>query len=236
MDAWYLDGRRDEWIVHVHGEGTSPQETLRLMAGVERLGFPQLSITHRNDPGQPSDPGGIAAYGLTEWEDLRAAVDHALAEGASEVFLVGHSGGAAVVVEMLVRDDSGVTAAVLDSPNLDLSRAVDAGAGPADLGFGIPIPPTLLAMGKLFTELRLDVDWGDFDRLRDADRIRVPLLVFHGTADRTVPVGVSRELVARRPQLVTLVEVPGAGHREAWNADPDAYEQAVARFLARNTR
>ena len=58
-----------------------------------------------------------------------------------------------------------------------------------------------------------------------------PRLVFHGSADRTVPVTISRDLAARRAN-VTLVEVPGADHVESWNVDPAAYERRLKDFLA----
>lgn len=235
MDAWYVDGSRSQWIVHVHGNGASPGQALEAL-DLRDVGFPQLAIAYRNDPGEPADPSGLLRYGRTEWEDLRAAIDFALAEGASGVVLVGHAEGAAVVLATLTRDDTGVLGAVLDSPYVDLSSAVDAWAARTDLALGIPIPPSLLAMGKLFTELRLDLDWSDFDALRDADRLQVPLLVFHGTDDAVAPIEESRALVERRPQLVTLVEVEGVGHEESRDVDPDGYRRAVLGFLIGLTR
>ena len=47
-----------------------------------------------------------------------------------------------------------------------------------------------------------------------------PILLIHGAIDPTVPVEQSRELAARRPDLVTYEEFPGARHTQAWNRDP----------------
>ncbi|MFZ0014671.1 MAG: hypothetical protein WAL25_11225, partial [Acidimicrobiia bacterium] len=63
--------------------------------------------------------------------------------------------------------------------------------------------------------------------------IRVPALVFHGTADQVVPIAGSRQLKARVGELVELVETPAAGHVLSWNADPKRYEAHLARFLDR---
>lgn len=231
MAAWYLPGTRSQWILHVHGEGASLSEVLPLMEDLDGIGFPQLAITYRNDPGEPADPSGMLGWGLTEWADLRAAIDYAVSRGASGVVVVGHSGGAAITLATLYRDDTDVLGAILVSPVIDLSTAVDAWADRTDLALGLPIPPTLLAMGKLFTELRLDLDWTDVDFAGDAERLQVPVLVLHGTADATAPIETSRALVERRPQLVTLVEVEGAGHGEAPIVGGEASRRAVLGFL-----
>jgi fermentation-respiration switch protein FrsA (DUF1100 family) len=65
-----------------------------------------------------------------------------------------------------------------------------------------------------------------------ADQIlQVPALVFHGSADQTVPISVSRQLEAKVPRLVELVETQAAGHVMSWNADPARYEGYLTRFL-----
>jgi len=62
----------------------------------------------------------------------------------------------------------------------------------------------------------------------------IPFLVFHGTADTTVPIATSREFAALLPDQVQLIEVDGAEHIESWNPDPDAYDSAVRAFLGAN--
>jgi len=59
----------------------------------------------------------------------------------------------------------------------------------------------------------------------------MPALVFHGTADRTVPIATSRELAKEEPDRVTLVETEGVQHVRSWNADPEAYAAAVKTFV-----
>jgi pimeloyl-ACP methyl ester carboxylesterase len=60
----------------------------------------------------------------------------------------------------------------------------------------------------------------------------MPILVFHGTEDETVPMTTSEELKRRVPH-VQLVRCAGAGHIECWNLDPKAYESQVRKFLER---
>ena len=61
--------------------------------------------------------------------------------------------------------------------------------------------------------------------------LHVPTLVLHGPDDALAPWQQSRELAARRPDLVTLHPVPRAPHAAMWNADPAGYEEALRRFL-----
>jgi uncharacterized protein len=61
----------------------------------------------------------------------------------------------------------------------------------------------------------------------------MPVLLFHGTADPTVPVEVGRALAGARPDLVEYHEVPGGEHVRAWNMDPDGDTATVSACLER---
>jgi len=71
------------------------------------------------------------------------------------------------------------------------------------------------------------------DYLKQAPKLKAPILLFHGDADRLVNVRTSRALARARPDLVTYVEVPGATHARSWNVDPDKYDAALIGFLNR---
>lgn len=53
----------------------------------------------------------------------------------------------------------------------------------------------------------------------------------HGPDDALAPWYPSRELAARRPELVSLHTVSDAPHGAMWNADPVGYEETLRRFL-----
>ena len=69
---------------------------------------------------------------------------------------------------------------------------------------------------------RYGVDWSAPDYL-PGDWLHVPALVFHGTADDTVPLATTDAFRAAHPDLVQEVQVPGANHVESWNVDPAGY-------------
>jgi fermentation-respiration switch protein FrsA (DUF1100 family) len=96
---------------------------------------------------------------------------------------------------------------------------------------GTPIPGPLSWTAKTIAGWRYDIGWERINYL-DGDWLRVPALVFHGTADKTVPVASSDAFTASHPRLVQEVRVAGAAHVESWNADPARYTAHVSAFLA----
>ncbi len=228
LPAWFVDGPRDTRAIFVHGKGASRKESLRMLPSVIDMGFPALVITYRNDPEAPAGPDAFYRYGQTEWEDLQAAAEYALQQGAARLVLIGYSMGGAIVLNFLHQSPLAdrVAAAVLDSPMLDFDATVDWGSrNPLTPGF-------LKAAGKTIAGWRFDIDWSELDYLRRAGELRTPILLFHGDADPKVPVETSDKLAAARPDLVTYVRTAGAGHVRSWNTDPVSYEAAVRDFLA----
>jgi pimeloyl-ACP methyl ester carboxylesterase len=230
-----VPGDRKTWIVVVHGNSMSRLDDVRFLPSLQAAGYPTLSITYRNDAGAPEDPSGLLRYGLTEWKDLEAGVDHAIGRGSAGVVLMGISMGAGVIAAFLERSDLAreVRALVLDAPMLDFSRTIDDNASRERLPvIGTPLTPGLTATAKLIARLRWGVEWGDLDYLDHPRMFSIPMLVFHGTRDEMVPIATSDELKRLIPQ-VQLVRCPGAGHIECWNLDPKAYESKMISFLDR---
>jgi len=233
MNAWEILAPSSLWVIHVHGLGAPRSEALRAVRTIADEGHPQLVINYRNDPGEPADPSGYYGYGQTEWEDVAGAVAYAVERGADGVALVGYSTGAAHIASYLYRSpDSHVVAAVFDSPNLDFEETVNLGASQRRLPLiPLPLPGTLVWTAKRFSSIRFGINWAAIDYVSRAELLSVPVLVFHGTDDDTVPLSSSQEFFEARPDLVRLVIVPGAGHVRSWNISPEAYERRLGEFL-----
>jgi pimeloyl-ACP methyl ester carboxylesterase len=197
-----------------------------------RAGLPVLDIAYRNDAGAPADPSHRYGWGATEWRDLEAAVQYARGHGAQQVVLFGSSMGGSIVASFLEHSASAslVRGIVLDAPALDFRATVDFGATQRSLPLGLPIPGVLTSTAEWIAGWRYDVDWPALDYL-PGDWLHVPALVFHGTADQTVPVSTSDAFRAAHPALVQEVRVPGAGHVASWNADPAGYSAREVAFL-----
>lgn len=232
LPAWVVPGERSTWVVLVHGKGAERTEMLRMMRATVEAGLPSMSIGYRNDAGVAPDASGMYQFGTTEWQDLRAAVEHARENGADDVVLVGASMGGGIVAAYLERvPDAPVVGIVLDSPMLDFGETVSFGAEQEELPVFGHVPAPLTWSAKRIATLRYGVDWEELDYLDDTAWLRVPALVFHGTGDLRVPVGTSELLAERRPELVDLVVTPGAAHVASWNADPERYEARLTDFL-----
>ena len=225
--AWRIDGDDDTWAIVVHGAGVTRREALRILPTLEQAGLTALVVTYRNDTGAPAADDGRHRLGAQEWEDLEAAVAYALDEGAQDVVLVGYAMGGSIAATFMRESDLAgrVQGLVLDAPLLDAGAVVDRRA--ADRG----IPGFISGWAKALAAVRFGIDWSELDHLAAADTFTVPILLFHGDADDTAPKGVSDAFAAARPDIVTYVQVEGAGHAVSWNSDPRRYERAVAAFV-----
>lgn len=233
--AWFIPGTTPDWAILVHGNGMLRTDELEPMAPIHRAGLPMLVITYRNDVGAPAAADGRLHYGLTEYKDLEAAVRYALEHGARHVMLVGRSMGGAVVAAFLEHSPLAfeVSATVLDSPMLSFSRTVDWGASQRTLPLvGLPIPGSLVATAKWIADRRYGIDWNATDYLAGDSKLTTPILLFQGTADKTVPPATSDQLSKDRPDLVTYIVTPGAGHLDSWNLNRGRYESSVQSFAA----
>src|SRR5262245_4081718 len=235
LPAWYFPGRGSTFVIGVHGQNSTRNSLLRVVSIVHEMGFPALSVTYRNDRGVARDRSGYLRYGETEWRDLRAAGQWALAHGARHVVLAGLSMGGGIVAAFLEHSPLApeVTRVVLDAPMLDLQATVAYGASQRSLPvIGGSIPPPLVWTAETIASGRFGVDWSGTDYLSDVSWLKVPALVVHGTGDTTVPISTSVRLKQLRPSLVTLARFPGAGHVESWNIDRARYTSLLESFLS----
>ena len=192
MDAWFFPADGTTWVIHVHGLGATPAEAEPLFAPLQDAGYPQLAITYRNDDGQPEDPSGLYQYGVTEYRDVSAAVDYALANGAEKVFFNSYSTGAAHTLGFLFREvRDRVIGAHFDSPNIDFSETVDYNASQRELPvLPFNVPESLSEVAKFITSLRIGVSWQALDYVDTSETsLKVPVLVHHGDANSHGPIG-----------------------------------------------
>lgn len=243
LKAWYVpagDSPAETWAIHAHGWRTDRRETIRFLPVFADAGIDSLVVEIRNDPGAPVDPSGLYRFGRTEWEDIEGAVRFALDHGASRVILVGYSTGATGEMAFLEQSDlaGNVVAMVFDSPNLDFGRAVKTEASDTALIPGLPftVPDSLTAVAMAMADFRFDVGWDEIDYVDHEGVVNVPVVVFHGDQDGTVPLSVSEDFAAANPEFVSLVVFPGADHVRSWNVDRSRYEQELGAFLTRTLR
>jgi alpha-beta hydrolase superfamily lysophospholipase len=229
MPAWLIPGRTHTWAIVVHGINGDRENNLRIVPTLHRAGLPTLLITYRGDVGAPHGPDGLHHMGLTEWHDLQSAAHYALAHGAQHLVLIGYSMGGAIVAQFMehspfAREVSGL---VLDAPALSWTRILSFNAKEEGFpSFGArPIEWTI--------GLRIEANWSSLDALEHTFSFHLPILLFHGTEDKVVPISLSDSFARALPRWVTYYRAPRAGHVEAWNVDSELYDRRLAGFLSR---
>ena len=228
MPAWRVEGRGSTWAIFVHGHNATRREGLRVLGSLRRARLPSLLIAYRNDPGAPPSRDGLLHLGATEWRDVESAARYALARGARSFVLLGDSMGGAIVSQFVHESPLAkrVRALVLDAPVLDWKAVVDLQADERGL------PRFLGTTTEWAVSRRIEFDWDAFDQVARAREFGMPILLFHGTEDTTVPISNSEAFARALPRLVQYHRVPGAGHVESWNVNPRRYDRLVREFLA----
>ena len=202
-------------VVLAHGWWPTEAYTTGSMLGRESAllaanGFVALRIDYRNYGGSSRETAGEPARPLGYPEDLVNAVRAMRAArlpfvDTSRVGLFGRSMGGGVVLDALAARPHLADAAVLYSPVS--SSAAD------DYRRWVAGNPALrarvaAAYGTPATRPRF---WSRASARTYLDRVRIPVQVHHGTADRTCPVRWSEATVAALPDA-TLFEYPGEQH------------------------
>lgn len=234
MDAWYLPAPGTTWVVHIHGLNSTPAQPEVLFGPLQESGYQQLAIAYRNDENQPTDPSGYHQYGMTEWEDVSAAVEYARENGANVVVLAGYGAGAGHALSYVYRHNFDLIGGVItDSANIDVGSTITYRGSQEDLALlPMSVPPSIAWVAQFFTSLRIDVNPRSLNYIDKAQRsLRVPVLAIHGTEDDRVPVELSVALDEVNTDLVRLVQVQGAGHLGAFETDYQGYVTTVLDFL-----
>lgn len=239
MPAWLIPapGRSDRWAVLVHGRGARREEALRAVSTLRSQGLTCLIPMYRNDDGAPAGADGRYSLGLSEWQDIEAAIEYAVDRGAREVVLGGWSMGGAIVLQTLARSASAevVSRVFLDAPVINWHDVLDHHGRlnhiPGPVGqFG------QLMMGRRWARRLVGVhdpvDVAQTDWVARADELRHPMLIIHSRDDEFVPVGPSERLAQARPDLVRFEPWAQARHCKAWNVDASRWERLVGEFVS----
>lgn len=221
--------------IHVHGRGARREEVLRGVAPLAREGYTNLVMSYRNDPDAPPATGGRYGLGVTESQDVMAAIRFAVAAGATSIVLVGWSmGGTAVLIaaeQSEYRDL--IVGLVLESPGIDwpdiLRHQAQRSRVPQQIGV---LGTSLIERGSRLVGLEASVRVSELTPDRFASTLRVPVLLIVSDEDTFVPATGALHLAHLRGDSVTLWRAPAGEHVKIWNVDPGQWEQQIEAFIA----
>jgi pimeloyl-ACP methyl ester carboxylesterase len=240
---WFADPR--EAILLLHGYSGSVAPDLVELGPFLRRTASVLGLDFRGHGGSDDAP---TTFGLEEVEDVAGALAWLGERGVRRVALVGSSmGGITAIAATAVLGDGRLTAA--DTPvDAAASSTVDA---PRPRIVGIVAdsvsPELALVVGRrmgLPGGVRLAAHaFSRFERMvggdpRSTEPIAavglledVPLLLIHGGADPLIPLEAQTRLAAAAPAGTRHLVVAGAGHGDAHEKEPDAWEAAADELL-----
>ncbi|WP_166791853.1 alpha/beta hydrolase family protein [Cryobacterium frigoriphilum] len=241
--AYHFDAPTDwppssTWAIHIHGQGATRAGPLRGVPVAHRAGLTSLVVSYRNDHEAPSSRDRKSMLGQTEWRDVDAALDYAVAHGAENVVLVGWSMGAMIALQLTRSSPhrERIAGLCLIAPVTDWRSTVLAAGRRAR----VPAPVTRLALCALgspswrrATGLQEQVRLSDLDWINNGSDLNVPTLVLHSSGDRSIPIALSRAFADAHEGLVELVELPKAPHTLEWNRSPELWETTFSGWLHR---
>jgi fermentation-respiration switch protein FrsA (DUF1100 family) len=212
LAGWYLPaahgtggGEKVAALLWFYGNGENIAAIWPVLRDFRPPGVALLVVDY---PGYGASGGRASEDGLYEAADLayQSLVDRPEVDRA-RIFVYGRSLGSAVATNLA--STRSVAGLVLESPFTsarDMSRRHYA------------LFPTFI--------LRLRLD-----NLAALPRVRCPVLVFHGTADRLVPPEMGRRVAAAAPGPSELVLIEGAGHNDTYDLGGRAYRDKLWAFI-----
>lgn len=220
------------WVVVAHGRNSSIREGLRAVPLYAERGMTTMLINYRDDLKEIGAPyeDGIGNFGYTEWEDLQAAVQYALDEGAEEIVLAGWSMGGALVASYLENgtNTDAVVATHLDSPAISFDDVTVFGA--EQIGVPTDLLGPVIWLAQWFTEMRVDIDFEATEYKDNAATWPVPAAVTAAEMDDLVPPASIEEFAEALPDGAFLL-FDGATHTGEWNLDSATYDDFIGEWL-----
>ena len=226
------------WAIHIHGQGSSRAGPLRGVPVAHSAGLTSLVVSYRNDDEAPNSRDRKSMLGQTEWRDVDAALEYAVANGAEKIILFGWSMGAMIALQLTrsSRHRKRIIGLCLIAPVVDWRSTILAAGRRAR----VPAPVTCLALCALgspvwrrATGLQEPIRLSDLNWLNNGSDLNVPTLILHSSGDRSVPIALSQAFADAHPELIELVTLPPAPHTLEWNRSPHRWESALFDWLHR---
>jgi pimeloyl-ACP methyl ester carboxylesterase len=235
--AWLFEGRNaNTWVIHIHGSWTDRSIMFRDVHAFSALGFTSLVPSFRSDLEVRPPQAESSHLGQTEWRDVESAVAYAVAHGAQRIILSGWSMGGTIALLTAERSAyrDRIAGIVLVGPVTSWRKTIRAGAEAA----GVPAVGAGLVMSLLqappFAKMLGLEEPINFDALEWVDipnRVSIPTLVLHSSADQEVPWEISAAFQRANPDTVTLIPLPEAHHTQEWNVSPHTFTNELTSWI-----
>jgi pimeloyl-ACP methyl ester carboxylesterase len=192
-------------IIFLHGVADNRSSGIGVAQRFTARGFDVVAYDSRAN----GESGGDACtYGYYEKRDLSRVIDSI---AARPIVLLGHSLGAAVALQTAAGDER--VAAVIAAETFSDLRTIARDRAPFMLSEALL--NRAFAHAEALARFKVD----DVSPVTAAGRIRVPVLLIHGDADRETPPDHSRRVFAALTGPKRLIIVPEAGHNRSLSGE-----------------
>lgn len=216
-----------KWVLLLHGYTGWKEELYPIAYQYVQRGYHAL-VPDMRCSGESE--GDFIGMGWTDRLDNMIWLDEILTRDPNaEIVIHGQSMGAACALMMSGEAlPAQVSAIVSDCAYTDAYRMF---AKQMMDWFGLPSFPLLDSM-NLVLQLRGGYDLKEASALEAVKKTNLPVLIIHGDQDDMVPVDMAYELYDAVPGQKELLIIPGAGHAQAMDKDPELYYDTVFHFLS----
>jgi len=214
MHCWWIPANRPSgrYLIYLHGSAFNIGANVNHARRFKELGFSVLLISYRGYGRSEGDfPTEAQVYA-----DAEAAWDYLVNQKGikpGKIFIYGHSLGGAVAINLAV-SHPGAGGLIVEATFTSI----------ADMG----------RRNKLYRLLPIDlITHQRFDSINKINRLKMPVLILHGTEDRVVPFEMSRRLYEQAPYPKRLKLILGGGHNNSARVGGAEYLNTVREFIAR---
>ncbi|MEG4088820.1 alpha/beta fold hydrolase [Microcoleus sp. Pol12B4] len=198
-------------VLYLHGNASNVGANVEHAYRFHRLGLSVFVMDYRGYGKSQGDfPSESQVY-----EDAQLAWDYLVQQrgiNPNQIYLYGHSLGGAIAIDLAVRHPE--AAGLIVEGSFTSTRAMVN----FQKGLFWMFPIDLLLTQR-------------FDSLSKVDRLQMPVLFIHGTADNVVPVEMSKKMFEAAPEPKQLYIVPDGGHTNVAQIGGAEYLQILSQFL-----
>lgn len=229
LKGWFIHPRdyNGNAVVLLHGI-TDNREGV---AGYGRLLLQHGYAVLLPDSRRHGESGGeLATYGVKETDDIHRWVSWIYAHDPPQcVYGFGESYGAALMLQSLAGENRFCAIAVESPFSTAREMSYERVSGPLHLGpwFGETLGRPAIWSAVIYARLRYGIDLLQPSPLDAVVHSKVPVLLIHGDADRSIAPRHSQLIANAAPSHVEFWLVPHAGHTMGWAAAHQEFESRL---------
>ena len=206
LHGWFLPGGPpNRTLIYYHGNAGNMGDRLPKLRQLHGIGMNIFIFDYRGYGGSEGSPclNGVVNDSFAAYRYVLSRED----TDPNHIILYGESLGGAMAVQVAVQEKfSGLILESTFTSLLDMKRSTY----------------------PFFPDRIVPNEYRSLDLIRE---VHEPILIMHGTNDRTIPFTMGEQLYKAAPYPKRFVAFEGADHSDIIDREPDKYVQSIEAFL-----